>query len=322
MSERRPASAARTSFTALTMGVLLSGGGYTSLFAATPVASTTTPIKHVVVIFQENISFDHYFGTYPNAKNLPGETPFTARAGTPSVNGLTGAYAAPNNTSLAATRSTTVQPMRIGPNDPVVNGSTIPDALKTTTCSVNHSYRPEQLAYHGGQNDLFVLNTGSSSAGCAPDKSTVMSYFDGNTVTAMWNYAQHFAMSDNSYGSTYGPSTVGALNLVAGNTQRVIASPGVTQTVTTVTEAGVIAPPAIARTELVLSDAPGVAIHANDQTTSEHRRSAQYRRSVLGLVPGRLRGDLERSAERRGLPVEQLAAGGLQRAPPGCGRQS
>ena len=28
---------------------------------------TTTPIKHLVVIFGENISFDHYFGTYPNA---------------------------------------------------------------------------------------------------------------------------------------------------------------------------------------------------------------------------------------------------------------
>jgi phospholipase C len=34
---------------------------------------TATPIKHLVVIFQENVSFDHYFGTYPNALNLYGE---------------------------------------------------------------------------------------------------------------------------------------------------------------------------------------------------------------------------------------------------------
>ena len=40
-----------------------------------------------------------------------------------------------------------------------------------------------------------------------------MGYFDGNTVTAMWQYAQHFAMSDNAYTDTYGPSTPGALNL-------------------------------------------------------------------------------------------------------------
>ncbi len=48
-----------------------------------------------------------------------------------------------------------------------------------------------------------------------------MGYFDGNTVTALWNYAQHFAMSDNSYGTTFGPSTPGALNLVSGQTNGV-----------------------------------------------------------------------------------------------------
>src|SRR5919201_2524772 len=57
---------------------------------------TATPIKHVVVIFQENQSFDHYFGTYPRAKNPPGETPFVARPGTPSVNGLTHSLLAAN----------------------------------------------------------------------------------------------------------------------------------------------------------------------------------------------------------------------------------
>src|ERR1700684_313038 len=55
----------------------------------TPVANaadvkTATPIKHVVVIFGENRSFDHYFGTYPNAQNPPGEPAFTAAANTPT----------------------------------------------------------------------------------------------------------------------------------------------------------------------------------------------------------------------------------------------
>jgi phospholipase C len=45
-----------------------------------------------------------------------------------------------------------------------------------------------------------------------------MDYYDGNTVTALWNYAQRFAMSDNSFGTGFGPSTVGALNLIAGQT--------------------------------------------------------------------------------------------------------
>ena len=45
--------------------------------------STTTPIKHLVVIFQENVSFDHYFGTYPSAQNNAGETPFHPSRRTP-----------------------------------------------------------------------------------------------------------------------------------------------------------------------------------------------------------------------------------------------
>ena len=48
---------------------------------------TATPIKHVVVIFQENVSFDHYFGTYPKATNASGE-PFFAAKSTPKVDNL------------------------------------------------------------------------------------------------------------------------------------------------------------------------------------------------------------------------------------------
>ena len=45
-----------------------------------------------------------------------------------------------------------------------------------------------------------------------------MGYFDGNTVTALWNYAQNFAMSDNSWSDTFGPSTPGALHMFSGQT--------------------------------------------------------------------------------------------------------
>ena len=48
---------------------------------------TATPIKHVVVIFQENVSFDHYFATYPNAANTDGQ-PFHGSGRTPEVDGL------------------------------------------------------------------------------------------------------------------------------------------------------------------------------------------------------------------------------------------
>src|SRR5262249_18436945 len=59
--------------------------------------ATTTPIKHVVVIFQENVSFDHYFATYPDATNPQGEPGFRARRDTPSVDGLNESFQANMN---------------------------------------------------------------------------------------------------------------------------------------------------------------------------------------------------------------------------------
>ena len=52
-------------------------------------STTATPIKHLVIIFQENVSFDHYFGTYPVATNPTDEPKFHAAAGTPTINGYT-----------------------------------------------------------------------------------------------------------------------------------------------------------------------------------------------------------------------------------------
>src|SRR5208282_5966230 len=65
---------------------------------------TATPIEYLVVIFQENNSFDHYFGTYPYATNPKGEPPFTAAADTPSVNGLNDALLNHNLNSVAPFR--------------------------------------------------------------------------------------------------------------------------------------------------------------------------------------------------------------------------
>lgn len=179
-------------------------------------SETGTPIKHVIVIFQENVSFDHYFGTYPVAANsTAGEPTFKAAPGTPAINGLlTGPAAPPNNPTLNVAGTGTIQPFRLGRN-------------QATTCDEDHNYTDEQAAYHAGQMDLIVQKLSSTATNCAPDKSTVMGYYDGNTVTALWNYAQHFAMSDNSFSTTYGPSTPGAINLVAGNTHGVT---GATQT--------------------------------------------------------------------------------------------
>jgi phospholipase C len=161
-------------------------------------AGTTTPIQHVVVLFDENISFDHYFGTYPNAANTDGTT-FKAKSNTPSVNGLTTSLLENNPNGANPTRLTSAQAL---------------------TCDQGHSDTPEQKAYDMGLADKFPQNTGVDTCS-SPDLGVpglVMDYYDGNTVTGLWNYAQNYAMSDNSYDTTYGPSTPGAINLISGQT--------------------------------------------------------------------------------------------------------
>ena len=203
------------------------GVGLVAILAAAPLAgaqspsglrspasgfATRTPIKHLVVIFQENVSFDHYFGTYPKAANPPGEPAFHALPHTPSVNGL--------SAGLLSANPNRSNPQRL-------------DRSQAFTCDQNHDYTAEQAAFDKGLMDKFVQSTGAgktvaqctgTSSGKAPNYA-VMDYFDGNTVTGLWNYAQHFALSDNSYGTNFGPSSPGAVNVTAGNTYGAICGP-------------------------------------------------------------------------------------------------
>jgi phospholipase C len=167
---------------------------------------TATPIKHVVVIFGENISFDHYFGTYPNALNPPGEPVFHALPNTPSVNGLTPPllHHNPNFLNVKVNGDDAVNPFRLSRS-------------QAATADENHDYTAEQSAFNHGLMDSFPHYTGiigsqkirkrltaetSAASTTSPyahqTKGLVMGYFDGNTVTAMWNYAQRFAINDNS----------------------------------------------------------------------------------------------------------------------------
>ena len=172
-------------------------------------ARTATPIKHIVVIFQENISFDHYFGTYPHAANTGGQ-PFRPKPRTPHVNGLLSP--APGGGNLLTNNPNGANPRRYDPTN-------VNDLL---TCDQDHNYTDEQLAFNGGKMNKFIstvgTGTGTSPTGQACQARDVLNYYDGNTVTALWNYAQHFAMSDNSYGTTFGPSSPGAINLASGDT--------------------------------------------------------------------------------------------------------
>jgi phospholipase C len=192
---------------------------------------TKTPIKHLIVVLNENRSFDHYFGTYPNAINPEGEPIFEPAKNTPrNINNLLSSPALldnnPNaNPNVVPSNGATVTQPSNGAN--AANPFRL-DRTQADTAGQNHSYGPEQKAYDAGKNDLFPLDVGSGTAGAAGafgTKGQVMGFFDGNTVTAYWNYAQNFAMSDNAWGDTFGPSTPGLLEMFAGQTNGMV--PGV-----------------------------------------------------------------------------------------------
>src|SRR5216683_328522 len=140
--------------------VLILGGAIVGTASAAPLTptraqsnatgvATTTPIKHLVVIFDENVSFDHYFGTYPYATNPAGEPGFTAKGGTPSVNGLT---------------------QELLTNNPNSANPQLLSRAQALTCDQDHAYTDEQKAYDHGLVDQFVQ---SASGGSCTDKSTV-----------------------------------------------------------------------------------------------------------------------------------------------------
>jgi phospholipase C len=177
---------------------------------------TTTPIQHVVVIYGENVAFDHYFATYPVAVNPPGQPKFIALPGTPSVNGLSGSLLTANpNFTNSANGAGAANPFRFNRD-------------QAYTADMSHSYTPEQNAFDHGALDLFPKYTGTAGGTTIltpPAVTTtgeVMGYFDGNTVTAMWNYAQNFALNDNNFGTQFGPSSPGAVNLISGQTNGIV----------------------------------------------------------------------------------------------------
>ena len=137
--------------TALCLSMLLAANGAMPAFAASPQDAlvTATPIKHLVVIFGENESFDHYFGTYPNATNPSGEPAFTALPNTPAINGLTPDLLNNNPNLNSANGAGATNPFRL-------------DRSQAHTSSQNHAYGPEQAAFDAGRMDLFPKNTGAA----------------------------------------------------------------------------------------------------------------------------------------------------------------
>jgi phospholipase C len=152
-------------------------------------ASNLTPIKHVIIIMQENRSFDHYFGTFPGADGLPvdGQGHFT----TCIVDPVTGNCVYPYHNTANVNRG--------GPHG-TANGIVDVD---------------------GGKMDGFIVAAENRFGGCAdPTVPTctndVMGYHDFNEIPNYWTYAEHFVLQDHMFEPVQSYSTVSHLAMVSG----------------------------------------------------------------------------------------------------------
>ena len=158
--------------------------------------------------------------------------------------------------------------------------------------------------------DMFVQQTESSTPtnGCGVEycpPGIVMDYYDGNTVTGLWNYAQYYSMSDNNWDTSFGPSTPGAVNVTSGNTSGAEALNPAWDT----TGAGAADDVELGHRHQ-RQDRPRHALRRRGPVLRrllrrqprhrrrpgradrrEHRRPAEHQERLLGLVRGRLRAD-------------------------------
>jgi phospholipase C len=172
-------------------------------------------VKYVFVFYQENRSFDSYFGTFPGAEGLfshpAAETPgFTQEL--VNTDGST----------------TTIQPFRIGPKDncpdSTVNGSATPNCYAADTDDIDHSH-PRTVAKMDiqagtAQMDKFAVTeelkyspTGNPSIKAKQFGELAMAYEDCDTVPILWGYAHKFVLFDHIFETMTGPSTPGNLSI-------------------------------------------------------------------------------------------------------------
>jgi len=180
-------------------------------------------IKYVFVLFQENRSFDFYFGTYPGANGLFSQS----AAKTPG-------FAQPIvNTDGSVS---TISPFKIPQSVTATGGATVL-LYPEDTDSVNHGHAAidAKLDLNAGnvaQNDRYAFTEEGLSGTLSADGTTytgpaptlaqkqkgelVVSHVDCDTAPFLWNYADRFTLFDNFFDTVIGPSTPNAIAMIAG----------------------------------------------------------------------------------------------------------
>ncbi len=155
----------------------LAGIGLLLTTAAIPVmAADPKGVEHVVVLMQENHTFDNYFGTFPGADGIS-EGTCLPRSRTSSEAGCV----APHHVDVPRTED--------------------PDHGRGTALN----------AYNGGAMDGFVWAQEERNL----DGADAMGYWDGRELPLYWNLATDYVLADRFFSSAWGASLTNHLYWVA-----------------------------------------------------------------------------------------------------------
>lgn len=157
------------------------------------IANLRARVKHVFVIYQENRSFDSYFGTYPGADNLASSE--AQQHGFRQYDAIGKQW---------------ITPFRISDPD-------LADA--------DHARAALYAKADGGKMDRYVdyeesrmLRAGASPVDAQRVGLLTMAYQDCDGIPFLWKYAHSFALFDHIFQAMYGPSTPGNIDLIAAQT--------------------------------------------------------------------------------------------------------
>jgi phospholipase C len=181
---------------------LTATGAEPGLSAQQAAALLRQRVKYVFVLYQENRSFDSYFGTFPGADGLYSKP----------ADRTPGFYQDIVNTDGSLSR---IRPFRIGPKDFAADTDDVDHSHAILAAKMNvvdgaakmdRFAMAEEAKYaKGGKPSLMAKQFGELS----------MAYMDGDTVPFLWRYANRFVLFDHIFQSMVGPSTPGNLAIIA-----------------------------------------------------------------------------------------------------------
>ena len=201
-------------------------------------------VKYVFVIFQENRSFDHYFGTYPGANGLfdaSGKLITSANSGTTQlIRNVDGSYSSISPFLIPqSVKDVNGNTVLLYPEDTMsidhshmgmvygahFKGATYPTTTAQPTIAQNDGYALDQEGLHfsGDSSDSSTVVNGSNATPTAKpllakkqQGEVSVAHVDCDTVPFLWNYADRFTLFDNFHQTTIGPSTPNAIAMIAG----------------------------------------------------------------------------------------------------------